>query len=123
MSQRSVEQPRSSLRALFTPLVCASLAALCSAEDGARTVDFQREVRPLLTERCYGCHGPDAATREADLRLDRREHALAQRLDVCQRDGIVEDDEAVSPQCVESHLQLLRTEAVALQIILAEMQF
>ena len=34
-------------------------------------VDFNREVRPILSDRCYGCHGPDADKgRKAGLRLD-----------------------------------------------------
>lgn len=36
----------------------------------AKVVDFNAQVRPLLTDRCYQCHGPDAQSREADLRLD-----------------------------------------------------
>ena len=40
--------------------------------------DFGREVRPILANRCFKCHGPDDATRQGGLRLDRRDAALAE---------------------------------------------
>jgi hypothetical protein len=39
---------------------------------GPSRVDFAREVRPILAESCFECHGPDPKGRKADLRLDSR---------------------------------------------------
>ena len=39
----------------------------------APSVDFNRQIRPILSESCYQCHGPDQNKRKADLRLDLRE--------------------------------------------------
>jgi mono/diheme cytochrome c family protein len=47
-----------------------------TSADAADRVRFNEQVRPLLSDRCFACHGPDAKRREADLRLDLREHAI-----------------------------------------------
>src|SRR5665213_2580077 len=56
--------------------VCVLGALLAAFALQAQTpIDFQREIRPLLAENCFQCHGPDAATRMANLRLDIHESA------------------------------------------------
>lgn len=45
---------------------------------GAAPTEFNRDVRPILSNHCFTCHGPDRVTREAGLRLDRRESATAE---------------------------------------------
>ena len=51
------------------------LLLLLPAVAVAAPVDFAREIQPILSENCYQCHGPDAAAREAKLRLDTKEGA------------------------------------------------
>ena len=56
----------------------------------AVAVDFDRDVRPLLAERCYICHGPDSSQRQANLRLDLKSQARAAAQEVLRR--VASDD-------------------------------
>ena len=53
----------------------ALLAAVAVAAPAA-AVDFNADIRPIFSDRCYACHGPDAATRMSALRLDSEEGAF-----------------------------------------------
>src|SRR6266436_6146604 len=57
---------------LLPLLVSASLAAKLPDK-----ISFNRDVRPVLSDNCFFCHGPDQKKRKAKLRLDIREEALA----------------------------------------------
>lgn len=66
-------RPSSLLALLFS-----ASAVTCVAADGGK-VDFNYDIRPIISSKCYHCHGPDAASRKAKLRLDIRDEALKER--------------------------------------------
>ena len=53
-------------------VLCASAVGMLQAQK----VDFQREIRPVLSDNCFQCHGPDQGTRMAGLRLDLKDGLL-----------------------------------------------
>jgi Protein of unknown function (DUF1553)/Protein of unknown function (DUF1549)/Concanavalin A-like lectin/glucanases superfamily/Planctomycete cytochrome C len=62
---------------LFAVTFFAQFISRSPAQDADVTVDFASQIRPILANHCWTCHGPDEKSRAADLRLDIRENALA----------------------------------------------
>ncbi|MCK5441407.1 MAG: DUF1553 domain-containing protein [Maribacter sp.] len=116
----------------FVVLVLALATASCSLsvpqeveiayEELPKTIDFNFHVKPILSDRCYACHGPDKNTRKADLRLDLEEDAFSKlssgnyafvsknpsKSEGLQR--ILSDDPELTMPPPESHLTLSATE-------------
>src|SRR5437660_9567055 len=73
MSQ-TVERMMKRYPTFLTPLLGALLVP--AGGRAAEVIDFQRDIRPILADNCFKCHGPDAEARKGKLRLDVREQAL-----------------------------------------------
>ncbi len=55
-------------------LLLLGISSLQAAE--AKKLEYNRDIRPILADKCFACHGADSAARKADLRLDQRDTAL-----------------------------------------------
>ncbi len=88
----------------------------------SKLVSFNRDIRPILADKCFACHGADSATREAGLRLDVREDAVdagaivpgsADTSEVLTRIMLADDDDGLMPP-KKSHKSLTESEKATL---------
>jgi hypothetical protein len=112
MKSRTLPIPKRILRHAGGAALFAAILPV-SAE-----VEFNRDIRPILSENCFQCHGPDPGSRKEDLRLDTKEGFFASTADrgptvvagkpdespMFQRVGSDDPDEIMPPP--ESHKQL-----------------
>jgi hypothetical protein len=102
-----------------TLLTLLTAAPLVAADP--MPVDYTRDVRPILTNACYACHGPDEKTRKAGLRLDLRDAAvkkgivpgkgkespLVQRVTTADADEVMPPPHAKKPAVTPQQVELL----------------
>lgn len=90
------------------PLACFSLASRSGAQD---SVSFNQQIRPILSNNCFHCHGPDEADRQADVRLDEPGDVDLEELVA----RITADDPDIRMPPPDSHKQLSPTQIELLQ--------
>jgi hypothetical protein len=64
------------VRAALIALVVGTAVVPTVRVGAAEPIEFNRDIRPILADNCFGCHGPDSAARKAGLRLDQRDAAI-----------------------------------------------
>lgn len=82
---------------IVVALACVTTACFLNRGDASAAsvpdeVDYNYHIRPILSDRCFKCHGPDANKREADLRLDTEAAAYAALKDNPKLHAIVPGD-------------------------------
>ncbi|MDB6175785.1 MAG: hypothetical protein JWL59_5096 [Chthoniobacteraceae bacterium] len=114
------------------PFTVAAFLFLTMAAYAEGTIEFNRDIRPILSENCFQCHGPDKNKRKAKLRLDVREDALkpaeSGEIAIVPKvisksaliDRIVSTDEDEQMPPAESHKKLTGAQKEKLRLWIAE---
>src|SRR5215475_4622096 len=95
------------LRVFYSILICAGFAVVSTschntsessvaAEEIPDVVSYNFNIRPILSDKCFKCHGPDANKRQANLRLDIQESAYAALKDEPDKHALVPGDPGAS---------------------------
>ncbi|MFO0428460.1 MAG: PSD1 and planctomycete cytochrome C domain-containing protein, partial [Planctomyces sp.] len=104
--------------------VIGFLCAVCSCTvlTADEEIQFNRDIRPILADNCFSCHGPDAGNRKADFRLDVRDDAVSMKAFVPGNpetstaiSRILSSDDATRMPPPESHRELTRAQTLLLE--------
>src|SRR5215470_12874080 len=60
-------------------LLLAAFPPIADAQPAASPIGYNRDIRPILADNCFACHGPDKNNRKGKLRLDDRDAAVARK--------------------------------------------
>jgi hypothetical protein len=112
--------------ARFTPVVIAVMMVQMAPAETRPPLSYDRDIRPILSDKCYRCHGPDGDARQADLRLDTRAGLMASVVvplkpnesEIVRRIFSGDDDERMPPP--DANLQLTRDQKELLRRWIAE---
>ncbi len=77
MTPCEMRPPMPRLASLWNAFASAALLGASFVSAVEERVDFNRDIRPIISDKCFHCHGPDADNQKSDFRLDTRENAIA----------------------------------------------
>ena len=63
-------------RITFCTMLVGAFGTSGFSQGSVPEIDFNRDIRPILSDKCFHCHGPDAHNQKSDFRVDTREHAM-----------------------------------------------
>jgi hypothetical protein len=89
------------LAPFYLALAAGLAGPWCAVAADAPQIQFNRDIRPILSQNCFACHGPDENVREADLRLDIKEGLF----------GAVSEGVAVAPGKTDASILLARVKS------------